>query len=1076
MMMKKLFVPVLLLLPALIATGQNATFKSRTKYSSGTIKPGFDFVTVNQNGISKSEATGKPVVSPSLERLLLKGSPQTVDKVIRKDGRPVYIERKTDQTKSDHSASPGEKLARFLEETRIISGAENPKEQFAVTQINESVNGITHLRTIQKYRGIEIYASESTFHLSAGKERFTGLFHNIDSEINTVPSVSSASAITSVKLDLMKKTKVKELSANEKKFLKYESPETRLVIYNAEGTPYSLAWEITFRPNVVEVWKYFIDAETGSILHSFNATCTDGPETATALDLNNISRTINTYLENGTYYLLNIAESMFNPSTEEGMIITLDANNTSTTDLDYRYVTSANNTWNNKAAVSAHYNATRTYEYFLQTHGHNSINGQGGNIISFINVSEDDGSSMENAFWNGQAVFYGNGGEYFKPLAGALDVTAHELGHGVVSNTANLEYYGQPGAINETYADIFGSMVDRDDWLIGEDITRTTFSPSGALRNMADPHNMGSEGDHYWQPKHVSEMYLGTEDNAGVHINNGIGIHAYYLYATAVSKDKAEQVFFHALLNYLTKTSRFIDFRIAVIQSATDIFGEGSPEATQAGIAFDAVGIYEEEVVQTSQNYEVNPGIEFMLFCNTDQNYSTTLALYNGSQISSLSETGMKNNPSVTDNGAEAVFVSDDSKIRYIGLNPPDQEVIISDQAYWDNVAISKDGKRLAAISTQVDTSIYVYDFSSRKWTKFRLYNPTTSHFNTNAGGVLYADAIEFDITGEYLIYDACNVLSSNVTDDIYYWDIGIIKVWDKAGKTFGDGSIFKLYGSLPEHVSIGNPTFSRNSSSIIAFDYIDENTGEYAILGTNLNTGETDIITENSTLGFPSFSKNDDRIAYSALTTGDEEVIAGINLAQDKITGSGNPFAMILNARWPVYFASGERDLGLAPVSDFTADFKTGNAPLEVKYVDLTANDPATWNWTFEGGVPATSAKQNPNVIYHNPGTYNVILETRNEFGTNIITREAYVTVNIPTGIVETSAEKYLVYPNPAGEVLNIDCKIDFSYKLFDLAGEIISTGTNTRTVSLSGLVSGLYILEMKIGNIVSRQKILKK
>jgi Zn-dependent metalloprotease len=82
---------------------------------------------------------------------------------------------------------------------------------------------------------------------------------------------------------------------------------------------------------------------------------------------------------------------------------------------------------NNKAAVSAHYNATRAYEYFLQTHGHNSVNGRGGNIISFINVAEDDGSSMENAFWNGQAAFYGNGGQYFKPLAGALDVTAHEL-------------------------------------------------------------------------------------------------------------------------------------------------------------------------------------------------------------------------------------------------------------------------------------------------------------------------------------------------------------------------------------------------------------------------------------------------------------------------------------------------------------------------------------------------------------------------------------------------------------------------------------------------------------------------
>lgn len=1071
-----MIIPLLLLFPALILTGQNTNFKSRTRYPSGTIKPAFEFITVNRQAESKSDPASTTAVSPPLERPLLRGGLQKVDKVIRKDGKPVYIERKTEPSKSEQDSPPEEKLSRFLEDTRTISRINNLKEQFAVTQIRNDRNGITHLKAIQRYRGINIYGSEATFHLSADRERFTGMFHNIDNEIDTNPSVSQGSAVSKVKSDLMLRTVVRELSAGEKKLLKYESPETGLVIYNNTGNDYRLAWEVTCRPNAVEVWKYFIDAQNGSIIHSFNATCTDGPETATALDLNNISRTINTYLEKGTYYMLNIAEPMFNPSTGEGMIITLDANNTSTTELDYRYVTSATNTWNNKAAVSAHYNATRAYEYFLQTHGHNSVNGKGGNIISFINVAEDDGSSMENAFWNGQAAFYGNGGKYFKPLAGALDVTAHELGHGVVSNTANLEYYGQPGAINETYADIFGSMVDRDDWLIGEDITRTTFSPSGALRNMADPHNMGKEGDPYWQPKHVAEMYLGKEDNAGVHINNGIGIHAYYLYAAAVSKDKAEKVFFHALDNYLTKTSRFIDFRIAVIQSASDLFGTGSAEVAEAVKAFDSVGIYEEEVVQPNTEYEVNPGTEFILFCNTDPNYRTTLALFNGSQLSSLSETEMKNNPSVTDNGAEAVFVTADSKIRHISLNPVEPEEIISNQEFWDNVAISKDGKRLAAISTQVDTSIYVYDFTSRKWAKFRLYNPTTSHFNTDAGGVIYADAIEFDISGENLIYDACNVLSSNVTEDIYYWDIGVIKVWDKSGSKFGDGSIFKLYGSLPEGISIGNPTFSRNSSSVIAFDYIDGNSGNYAILGTDLNTGETDVIAENSTLGFPSFSKNDDRIAYSALTTSDVEVVAGINLAPNKISGSGNPFAMINNARWPVYFATGERDLGLAPVSDFTADYKTGDSPLEVRYVDLSVNNPASWKWTFEGGVPATSTKQNPYVVYNTPGTFRVSLETRNEFGVNAITREDYITVNIPTGISGTNAVEFRVYPNPAGELLNIDCGTEFSFRIFDLKGKPIKTGINERQISLSGIDPGFYILEMTSGNVVSRQKLLVK
>jgi len=176
------------------------------------------------------------------------------------------------------------------------------------------------------------------------------------------------------------------------------------------------------------------------------------------------------------------------------------------------------------------------------------------------------------------------------------------------------------------------------------------------------------------------------------------------------------------------------------------------------------------------------------------------------------------------------------------------------------------------------------------------------------------------------------------------------------------------------------------------------------------------------------------------------------------------------------VYFAEGERDLGLAPVSDFTADYKTGSAPLEVKYIDLSVNDPVSWKWTFEGGVPATSSKQNPYVFYNNPGTYRVTLETRNEFGVNTITREAYITVSVPTDIIPTSARDYRVYPNPAGEMIFIDCENDFSFRLLDLNGETVLTGNNERQISLSEIKSGFYIFEMIAGDVVSRQKLLKK
>jgi PKD repeat protein len=411
-----------------------------------------------------------------------------------------------------------------------------------------------------------------------------------------------------------------------------------------------------------------------------------------------------------------------------------------------------------------------------------------------------------------------------------------------------------------------------------------------------------------------------------------------------------------------------------------------------------------------------------------------------------------------------------------MSLDPLQPEVIISDQAFWDNVAVSKDGKRLAAISTEVDASIYVYDFSSKKWVQFELYNPTTSQFNTNAGGVLYADAIEFDITGEYIIYDACNTLSSNSTEDINYWDIGFIKIWDNSKNTFGDGSISKLYGSLPENVSIGNPVFSKNSPSIIAFDYIDSYAKEYAILGTDLNSGETDLITSNAILGYPSFSKNDDKVAFSALTTNDAEVVAAINLAQNKISGSGNAYGLINYAKWPVYFASGERTLGLAPVSDFTVDYKTGEAPLQVKYLDLSANSPTSWLWTFQGGNPSTSTQQNPVVNYSTAGTFKVTLTTQNNYGNNTNIKEGYITITNPTGINVPEFRTISCYPNPVTDILNIDCNSDFVAKILTVNGEVLLKFENERKIYLSGMKPGLYIVEIKTQDGLFRQKLIKK
>ncbi len=1065
------------IISTLCISGQYQPFKTRIKNPAGTIKPDFSYIDIDHRNSSKSEEESKIPLIQDFQTFRQVTDEKVLSKIIRKNGIPIFIERKNDPSKSSQNSTPEGKFYLFIEETRSVSGLNTRDNSFKISDVITDDLGITHIKAIQQYKGVDIYGSESTLHIDAVKERFTGSFNNVNKEVKVLPSISSATAVGKVIDDIKNITVYKEMTAREKVILHYDSPSNSLVLYNIGNQDYRLTWAVTIRPNFIEEWKYFIDAANGEIIMKFNNTCSDGPATATAYDLNNILRSISTYMESNTYYLIDMSQKMYNPTTDEGIILTLDANNTSTTNLDYKYVTSSDNTWSLKSAVSAHYNAIRTYTYFFNTFGRNSLNGKGGNIISLVNVAEEGGSSMENAFWNGQAVFYGNGGPNLKSLAGALDVTAHELGHGVVSNTANLDYNGQSGAINESFADVFGSMVDREDWLIGEDITKTSFSPSGALRNMADPNNMGSSGNSYWQPKNLSEMYLGTNDNGGVHINSGIGNYVYYLYATAVTKDKAEKVYYRALSNYLTKTSQFIDLRIAIIQSATDLYGADSQEVIKAGDAFSAAGISDEAPVDKTRDYNTNPGQEYLMSYYTDNSDLATLykSSVTGTDLVSISNTIMKSKVSVTDDGSFAVFVSDDNKIRDINLSTQ-QETVLSNQTIWDNVAISKDGKRLAAISTSVDTSIYVYDFNSKKWAKFKLYNPTTSQFNTDAGGVLYADALEFDVTGENLIYDACNVLSSSTSADINYWDIGFINVWKNSSNAFGTGSVSKLFGSLPQDVSIGNPVFSKNSPSIIAFDYINSKAKEYAVYGADLNSGEVDIITSNSTLGYPSFSKNDQKLSFSALNTSNVEVVAAINLAQNKISGSGSASILINYAKWPVYYATGNRVLGLAPISDFTADIKSGDSPLQVKFIDLTVNEPTSWQWTFEGGTPATSTLQYPGVTYNNAGTFGVALTSHNSFGNNTITRELYITISNSTGINDSRLENTWFYPNPVHDILNINCDYNFSVKVSDLNGSILLIDKNNKQIDISGIKPGLYVIEITTENGLLRQKMIKK
>lgn len=865
-------------------------------------------------------------------------------------GSLIFVEGKLPATSKSASISKSEEeeCNEYLSALQQAMGISDPSSEFEIVKSSSDELGMQHIKLAQKFKGIPVYGSEIYLHKHMGIiDVFNGNSYPTPQLNSVVPVLAETFAIQSAIAHLLLRTPFRELLPEEKAFLGYSGPETELVIYHKNDRIESekLTWHITLRPNLVERWEYFIDAQTGGTIHYYNNTQSDGDVTATGLDLNGVSRSFHAYLQSGTYYLLDISRPMYNAQNESGVISTYDAGNTSIgANFSASLVTSSNNTWPAKA-VSAHYTASATYEYYKNTHGWNSINNQGCDIPLIINITNEDGSSMENAFWNGVAAFFGNGGSTFKPLAGGFDVGAHELGHAVVGNSANLEYQNQSGALNESFADISGAMLDRDDWKIGEDVIKANVAafPTGALRDMSNPHNGGSGiNSPSWQPAHMNEIYTGQEDNGGVHVNSGIPNLAYYLYANQVSREKAEKVFYRALFNYLTRSSKFIDLRLTVIQSAKDLYGNNSPEVTAAVSAFDQVGITNGSATNVENQLPLNPGIDYILLLNTDPADQNTLyrSATDASVFTPLSATAVNSRPSVIDDGSNALFIAGDKTIHAISLSPSYEENEIQNEPIWGNVAISKGGTMLAAVTFEQDSCIWVYSYTKQQWAKFHLYNPGTQT-GIQTDNVLYADALEWTYDGQYIMYDAYNQFNNNSGQPTDYWDVSFLKVWDNAADDWADGSIFKMFTNLPEGVSIGNPSFAKNSPYIAAFDYIDNTANEVTILAVNLETGEVgEVFNNGDMLGYPNYSKTDDRLLFnSSVTSGD--VVGVIPMQPDKIHPAGDATSLVLGAKWGVWYAQGTRSLGLAEISEKNIIRVYPNPISDKAVIDLSGLNP---------------------------------------------------------------------------------------------------------------------------------------
>ena len=234
--------------------------------------------------------------------------------------------------------------------------------------------------------------------------------------------------------------------------------------------------------------------------------------------------------------------------------------------------------------------------FFKEVLSWDSIDGEALDLIFNVHYQV----RYNNAFWDGEQMTFGDGdGVNFSGFARSIDVTGHELTHGVVQYVSGLVYKGQSGALNEHYADVFGTAVKQwhlkqdaktADWLIGDTCMIGSFKGK-AIRSMKNPADTSIVM--MAQPDSMDKIYKGTSDNGGVHINSGIPNKAFYLVSMEIGTIPASTLWFDTLKS-LRPTAKFTNFYKALTVSATKMIAENKIPKTSLVIlekAFKTVGI-----------------------------------------------------------------------------------------------------------------------------------------------------------------------------------------------------------------------------------------------------------------------------------------------------------------------------------------------------------------------------------------------------------------------------------------------------------------------------------------------------
>jgi len=450
--------------------------------------------------------------------------------------------------------------------------------------------GQTHVRLDQLFEGLPVVAGEAVVHLDAEGSvlRTTDKLLQAVS-VQTTPTVQASDAIAQV---------VESLGGPQ---VLTAEPSAELVVTRGVSRDH-LAWRVLAErvdgsPDMAAP-EVLIDAHDGAELRRITRLITEAGSGESAyhgpIDLT-VSET-----DAGVYLLEDRSRGFATWSlggTGRGAFPVADHDGVFSDSVD-------------QESVDVHFGVAAALDFFLNEHGRDGIDGAGG-PTNRTGVSTGEelfgayanfGESMVNAFWYEKFAAFGDGdGRNSDPLT-SLDVVGHELTHGVVQFTADLVYADESGALNESFADVFGNLIERsiqgdtdDTFLVGEAFW-TPHVDGDALRYMSDPTADGNSRDHY------DDRYTGAADYGGVHYNSGIANLAFSLaaiggehptYGGQVHKglgiDQAGEIWYRALTVYLTSEATFADARDATVQSAADL--QGSDAARTVAQAWSLVGV-----------------------------------------------------------------------------------------------------------------------------------------------------------------------------------------------------------------------------------------------------------------------------------------------------------------------------------------------------------------------------------------------------------------------------------------------------------------------------------------------------